>query len=397
MHPPEALLPAAAPRSLAGRLRVLAGLVALGTAPLAMLATAVWPRAAAARPSDPVERAAAAPAPAAPAPWPPERLAETGLLLDEARFVLAPDVRPFTPQYPLWTDGAAKRRWIRLPPGASIDATDPDAWIFPVGTRLWKEFAWERRVETRFLERRADGSWAFASYVWSADGREARLAPAEGLRAVHPLRPGAAHDVPSRQDCLACHGGRPTPVLGFSALQLSPDRDPLAPHAERPEPGALDLDTLRGEGLLRATAALPRAPRAPGRTPRERAALGYLHGNCAACHHGRGSLAELGLDLEVRVSAPPAGAPAGLPPGVATTVDVASRYRLPGRPGQALPRLAPGDPDRSVLLARLLSRFAALQMPPLGTRVRDDEALSLLTAWVRDDLAAPAHPSPTSE
>jgi len=33
-------------------------------------------------------------------------------------------------------------------------------------------------------------------------------------------------------DCRACHEGRTTPVLGFSALQLSPDRDPNAPHAQ---------------------------------------------------------------------------------------------------------------------------------------------------------------------
>ena len=37
----------------------------------------------------------------------------------------------FAPQYPLWTDGAAKRRWISLPPGTAIDASDPENWVFP--------------------------------------------------------------------------------------------------------------------------------------------------------------------------------------------------------------------------------------------------------------------------
>src|SRR5688500_4722934 len=56
----------------------------------------------------------------------------------------------FAPQYPLWSDGAAKRRWIRLPAGTSVDAAGAD-WVFPVGTRLWKEFSVAgRRVETRF-------------------------------------------------------------------------------------------------------------------------------------------------------------------------------------------------------------------------------------------------------
>lgn len=346
-----------------------------------------------------------APAPGAPgapsaalppaAPWPPERLAATGLLTDEAAFTLAADVHPFTPQYPLWTDGALKRRWIRLPPGAVIDASAPDAWQFPVGTRLWKEFAWERRVETRFLERRPDGSWLFASYVWSADGREAHLAPEGGVRDAYAIRPGLRHDVPARQDCLACHGGRATPVLGFSALQLSPDRDPLAPHAERPEPGSLDLVELGRRGWLRNAdpAWATRPPRIQAASPRERAALGYLHGNCAACHAGSGDLAGLGLDLLARAgtSAP------RVPPALSTTLGVPSRFRLPGRPADALPRIAPGDPRSSVLLARLSSRFPALQMPPLGTHAVDGQALALLEAWIRDDLALPTSPSLPTE
>ena len=32
---------------------------------------------------------------------------------------------PFSPQYPLWSDGAAKARWIYLPPGTAIDTTRP--------------------------------------------------------------------------------------------------------------------------------------------------------------------------------------------------------------------------------------------------------------------------------
>ena len=41
----------------------------------------------------------------------------------------------FTPRYPLWSDGMSKRRWLHVPPGASIDKSDPDAWEFPRGTR----------------------------------------------------------------------------------------------------------------------------------------------------------------------------------------------------------------------------------------------------------------------
>src|SRR5688572_325136 len=70
----------------------------------------------------------------------PQRLVETGLYASDRPGVIAGRHRPFSPQYPLWSDGAAKARWVYLPDASSIDATDPGAWNFPVGTRFWKEF-----------------------------------------------------------------------------------------------------------------------------------------------------------------------------------------------------------------------------------------------------------------
>src|SRR4051812_36602398 len=154
----------------------------------------------------------------------PAHLRDTGLYLSGS--VLGPDVLPFSPQYPLWSDGAAKRRWIWLPPGTAIDAAQPDAWDFPAGTKLWKEFAHGRALETRYIERSTDGSWRFGSYVWNAEGTDAVLAPASGLRdlpasgSTRDTRDAlAAHyTIPSVDDCRACHEGAPVPVLGFSAL-----------------------------------------------------------------------------------------------------------------------------------------------------------------------------------
>src|SRR5512138_3923951 len=106
---------------------------------------------------------ALAPAAHAAAPL-PEHLRDTGLYARGSTEEIAAGVLPFSPQYPLWSDGAEKRRWIRLPPGTCIDARAPDRWVFPVGTRLWKEFSLGRRLETRMLERTRDG-WRFATYV----------------------------------------------------------------------------------------------------------------------------------------------------------------------------------------------------------------------------------------
>ena len=49
-----------------------------------------------------------------------------------------PANRLFSPQYPLWSDGASKRRWVRLPQGSTIDIANVDRWEFPVGTRFWR-------------------------------------------------------------------------------------------------------------------------------------------------------------------------------------------------------------------------------------------------------------------
>ena len=93
---------------------------------------------------------------------PPQNLQDTGLYVDFESLRVDPKHLAFAPQYPLWTDGATKRRWISLPPGTAIDGSDPDAWNFPAGTRLWKEFSFNgRRIETRYLERQADGQWLY--------------------------------------------------------------------------------------------------------------------------------------------------------------------------------------------------------------------------------------------
>ena len=304
----------------------------------------------------------------------PRRLADTGLYVAGGTTV-RPDVLPFSPQYPLWSDGAAKRRWIWLPPGSSIDASPPDAWDFPRGTKLWKEFAHGRALETRYLERGADGSWRFGSYAWNADGSEALLAPATGIRALPaPNAPGAHYTIPSVDDCRACHEGAPVPVLGFGALQLSPDRDPLAPHADEAR-DTLDLRVLVARGLLRnlSPQLLANPPRIAAASPAERAALGYLHGNCGNCHNDEGPLAVLDMTLAQRVARPS--------PVLSSIVGVQSQFVPPGAPADAV-RLAPGHLASSVIAARMSSRDPLQQMPPLGTSAVDTEAMALVSRWI---------------
>lgn len=288
----------------------------------------------------------------------PATLRDTGLYV-EGTLRVRPDVVPFSPQYPLWSDAARKRRWIRLPPGTSVDAARADALQFPAGTQLWKEFGYGRPVETRYIERLADGSWRFAVYAWNEAGTDAVLAPARGIaRHASSAAPGGRYDIPSQDDCRACHDGGRVPVLGFTTLQLAPQLRALA------EFGVLG----NAPGAL-----LDDPPRIPAPTPLARAALGYLHGNCGHCHNGADAAPPVGLRLEQTGAA----------------ADVAAAWRSLVQPTQYRPDVAPvapGDAAASVLLARMRSRAPAEQMPPIGTRLPDAEGLALVERWI-DSLA----------
>jgi hypothetical protein len=322
----------------------------------------------------------------------PQRLHETGLYRDGTSAEVRAEILPFSPQYPLWSDGAAKRRWVELPRGRAIDASDPGAWEFPPGTRFWKEFSLGGRpVETRMIERLAGGEWRFAAYVWNDPGTDATLAPEQGIAAL-PLPGGGRYTVPSVADCLACHEGAPVPVLGFSSLQLSSDRDPLAPHAEPPRPGDVDLRGLAEQGRL---LGLPQSlldvpPRVRAPTPAGRAALGYLHANCGHCH----------VDAETSAAGVPVPLTLWLDPADPTAaarvqqelVQGAGRYRLPG--GGDNRYVVPGDSAAGTLLLRLRSHDPRVQMPPLGRRIPDEQALALIGRWVEQDLVGLEEASP---
>ncbi len=57
----------------------------------------------------------------------PKHLRDTGLYAAGSLTDVRSANLAFTPQYPLWSDAADKRRWLYLPPGKFIDASRPDA------------------------------------------------------------------------------------------------------------------------------------------------------------------------------------------------------------------------------------------------------------------------------
>ena len=330
---------------------------------------------------------------------PPRLLSHTGLYeAGRGTSVVDPRNRPFSPQYPLWSDGAQKSRWIRLPDGATIDVRSVDRWEFPAGTRFWKEFSFAgRKVETRFLRKNSDGSWAFASYAWNEGQTEAILAPEDGIANVAEISPGKFHSIPAVSDCHACHvpadtgpdGRAPrTEILGFTAMQLSTDRDPGAPHAEPLAHDMVTLDTLVGEGWLDPRrpelAAMP--PRIQAPDARTRSVLGYLSTNCGGCHNEDSSIANLGLLLRAKAVASHDRSEGALDALMRPT----SKWQIPRAPEGASRFVTPGAPDLSAILVRMESRRPSTQMPPLGSTLHDREAIALVTEWIESLTLEPA-------
>jgi hypothetical protein len=335
------------------------------------------------------------------APVAPRLLAETGLFLADGATIDAKN-RPYVPQYPLWSDGATKRRWIRLPEDSTIDTTNIDRWEFPVGTRFWKEFTFDgRRVETRFLWKAQQDHWVFASYAWNDAQTEAVLAPDAGIANVAEVAPGKRHSIPGVADCRSCHDSGRTEILGFDALQLSTDRDPNAIHGEPIAPGMVTVRTLVEERRVAParTTWLTAPPRLHAPDPITRTALGYLSTNCGSCHNPSSSIASLGLFLKYQASAE-------CDPALATSVGRTGHWVVPTAPDGESRIINPGHPELSALLARARSRRPASQMPPIGSVVVDREAVDLLTSWIsgraimsgceRDRSATSASPSRTS-
>ncbi|MET0285023.1 MAG: hypothetical protein ABW352_11150 [Polyangiales bacterium] len=274
-------------------------------------------------------------------------LSELGLYADFASKTLAPDLIAYEPSYALWSDGAEKHRWLRLPAGARIDDSDPDRWQFPVGAVLFKEFRTpDQRLETRVIARVGAGErdYFFGAFVWRDDESDAELAW-DGASNVR----GSAHDVPDTKQCGTCHNGEAGRVLGVSAVQTP----------------RLNLPTT--------------TTHAPYEVPGDAAqaqALGYLHANCGHCHNPRGS-ARPDTDLNLRLSV------------AERTVEETTPYRssvgvkLQSFMGSTLTtRVVAGEPEQSGVWFRMSQRGPRTQMPPIASESVDAQGLALIAGFI---------------
>ncbi|MGE3316055.1 MAG: PQQ-dependent sugar dehydrogenase [Planctomycetaceae bacterium] len=356
-----------------------------------------------------IHRLAPAPKQATPEKPFPKKLSETGLFASTKDHTPAPGVIPYSVNAPLWSDGAAKDRFLALPGDSKIEfeaVTYPQpapgsspGWRFPDGTVLVKTFSIEteagnpksqRRLETRVLHyKQMPGNddeygaqlWYGYTYLWNDEQTDAELLDTRGLDREYFIKdakaPGGQRKqkwhFPSRSECTLCHTMAAKYVLGITTLQMNKDHD-------YGEVTANQLRTFDHIGLF--TKPLPAEPETMEKLADyhdksasvDVRARSYLHANCSHCHRKWG-----GGNAEFQLLAT-------LPITETGTVDV-----KPGQGAFGLANaryIAPGDPTRSMVYHRMTLTGLG-RMPHVAVNIIDQEAVDLIREWIRQMPAKP--------
>lgn len=315
---------------------------------------------------------------------PARTISQYNLFKDAARQIPNDRVLPYDINTPLFSDYAAKHRFVWMPEGVAAGYDAVDAFSFPVGAVLIKTFGFlhdirdpekgERIVETRLLVHKPDG-WVGFSYIWNEDVTEAKLAVAGGRADVSwthydgETRHLEKYIIPNMNECKQCHdsNGAQLPI-GPKARHLNKDY----PYAE----GTMNqLRKWQLEGYLTGAPDPAEAPRVPVADDPTTGSLNararaYLDINCAHCHNPKGPAHMSGLDLAF--SQEDAGKY-----GVFKAPVAAGR----GSGGYKF-GIEPGHPENSILMHRVESTEPGVMMPPLPRRVVDDEGVALLQEWI---------------
>jgi glucose/arabinose dehydrogenase len=364
----------------------------------------------------------------------PRKLSETGLFTSVAGHRVHPGLIPYDVNAPLWSDGAYKERYLYLPPAtsdddrkrgaalASFDFTSGDGgWNLPEGTVIVKSFALpqaggqRRWIETRLLVKQQN-EWIGYSYAWNEQQMEAMLVEAAGANRNYAVAAASGRSTslawhyPSRTECMVCHSRAANYVLGLSTPQFNREH----------EYGGVamnQLDLLEGLGVLRfnwmaeqhsdirerlkrdgksdqeaeqqlqklistrdqrepVVSSLLSKPAADypklvdpydAKADLTARAKSYLHANCAQCHvEAGGGNAQMQLAWST-------------PLEKMKLVDAMPVHHKFDKPDARL--VAPGEPDRSVLLHRMAIRDRG-QMPQLATNVVDERAVEMIREWI---------------
>ena len=322
----------------------------------------------------------------------PPLLSQTGAFEDTRRLTPSAALIPYDLVVPFWSDGAAKSRWMTVPPGASIKFAPAGEWVFPEGAIFVKHFELAtdetnpnslRRLETRLLVRDRTGGVYGVTYKWRADNSDADLLTTNLTEAIQiKTATGTRTQMwyyPSREDCLTCHTANAGYVLGVKTRQLNRDfsyPSGLTDNELRAWNHAGLFELKFDETILPHLATLARADD-PARSLEDRA-RSFLDANCAHCHRPGGTVA----GFDARYDTPPARQ---------NIID--GRVLIDERiDGSRV--IAPNDIWRSLLYARA-NTLEPMKMPPLAHNEIDAKNMELLRQWIQSLPGPPVLAPPT--
>jgi uncharacterized repeat protein (TIGR03806 family) len=292
-------------------------------------------------------------------------------------------VVPYDINTPLFSDHAAKYRFVRLPPGKSA-TYDPDkVFDFPVGTIIAKTFAYpkdftdpskgRRLIETRLLIHKPQG-WVGLPYIWNDEQTEATLELAGGIQEVRWIHSDRkertlTYLVPNANQCMGCHeNNKVMRPIGPRARNLNKDFDYTSGKENQ-------LVHWQKAGILNGAPRPENAPRLPVASDPatgtlEQRARAWLDINCAHCHNSAGPARTSGLDLSWTQRDPAQWG--------AWKTPVAAGKGSGGR----FYDIVPGKPDASILVYRIESTELGVLMPELSRRMVDQDGVALIREWI---------------
>ncbi len=331
----------------------------------------------------------------------PAQLSLTGVFTNTPNMSPAATLIPYAPNVPLWSDGAAKVRYVSIPsggapraPGEQIGFAATGAWSFPSGTVFVKTFELQTnqsdpnsllRLETRLLVRDTNGAVYGVTYKWRADNSDADLLSTSQTEAIPITTPAGIVTqmwyYPSPSDCLQCHTVAANYVLGVNARQLNGNN--LYPN------GVTDnqLRALNRAGLFypaineSAISGFEQlAAVTNSAAPLVQRARSYLDANCAQCHQPGGT----GTTFDARYDTP------------LTNQNIINVPAIKGDLGyDNVNIVTPNDVWRSSLYDRMNIVNPVVQMPPLARNLIDTNAVQLMAAWINSLGGTPALAPPT--
>ena len=353
----------------------------------------------------------------------PRRLSETGLVAETSPLTLAPGVVRYEIQAPMYRDGATAEYWLAIPgTGQAEFFAQPQVtfdWfrtgvILPPGSVLAKTYRLprvagdpetRRPIETQIAHTHGLGDWEYLTFRWNDDASDAELVAAGGeittFQVADPAEPDGSSELAwtfaARTQCRTCHTPWRGETLGFIESQLR-RADLARPRADQSEPlgdssagpdashdgqpasdgqpddhpdawqRLLAGGWIRGDHAADVPSAAPPLvdPHDPA-APLGLRARSYLHANCAHCHLNGGN-ASVALDVSLDKSI----AETGLIDALAMRGDGQLDH------GKLV---APGAPERSVLLYRV-AKLGSARMPPINTNRVDLDGVVLLQRWI---------------